>query len=112
MWDVAHGLDDGLTQGLAELVSGDTTWADTSSAETTWKVSQIRLEFGPARTIGDLLAALSEVMNFSRVVPYDLEFFEAPEGTYMYTQCELPHPDAGVYDTLSPLVTREPATLA
>jgi hypothetical protein len=82
------------------------------SGDTIWKVSQIRLEFGPARTIGDLLAALSEVMNFSRVVPYDLEFFEAPEGTYMYTQCELPHPDAGVYDALGPLVTREPAALA
>ena len=106
MWDVAHGLDDGLTHGLAQMVACDTSW------DTSWKVSQIRLEFGPARTIGDLLAALSEVMNFSRVVPYDLEFFEAPEGTYMYTQCELPHPDAGVYDTLSPLVTREPAALA
>lgn len=107
MWDVAHGLDDGLTHGLAQMVSVDTT-----SADTTWKVAQIRLEFGPARTIGDLLAALSEVMNFSRVVPYDLEFYEAPEGTYMYTQCELPHPDTGVYDTLSPLVTCEPAALA
>jgi hypothetical protein len=50
-------------------------------------------------------------MNFSRVVPYDLEFFEAPEGTYMYTQCELPHHDAGVYDTLAPLVSRAPARL-
>jgi len=94
MWDVAHDLDHELTQ----MVSGDTTW----------KVSQIRLEFGPAPTIGDLLAALGEVMNFSCVLPYDLEFFEAPEGTYMYTQCEVPHPDARVYDTLAPLMGREP----
>jgi hypothetical protein len=95
MWDVASSLDD----GLMEVVSADTTW----------KVSQVRLEFGPARTIGDLLAALSEVMNYSRIAPYDLEFLEAPEGTYMYTHCELPHLDAGVYDVLAPLVSREPA---
>jgi hypothetical protein len=90
MWDVADSVDD----EFLPMVSVDTSW----------KVSNIRLEFGPAPTIGDLLAALSEVMNFSRVVPYDLEFFEAPEGTYMYTACELPHLDVGVYDVLAPLV--------
>lgn len=91
MWDVAGSLDE-------ELVGS------TVSPDTTWRVSQIRLEFGPAATIGDLLASLSEVMTYSRVLPYDLEFFEAPEGTYMYTHCELPHHDAGVYDVLVPLV--------
>ena len=101
MWDVSSNLDDAMFEdGMFAMVSADTTW----------KVSQIRLEFGPAATIGDLLASLSEVMNFSRIVPFDLEFLEAPEGTYMYTQCELPHPDAGVFDVLAPLVTREPAT--
>jgi hypothetical protein len=89
MWDVADSIDDEFLQ---------------VSADTCWRVSNIRLEFGPAPTIGDLLAALSEVMNFSRVVPYDVEFFEAPEGTYMYTHCELPHLDVGVYDVLAPLV--------
>jgi hypothetical protein len=96
MWDVAGSVDDGFLPAV--------------SADTTWKVANIRLEFGPAGTIGDLLAALSEVMNFSRVVPYDLEFFEAPEGTYMYTYCELPHSDVGVHDVLTPLVHGESVT--
>jgi len=90
MWDVAPGLDDGIGMAVPP--------------DTTWKIAHVRLEFGPARTVGDLLASLSEVMTYSRLLPYDLEFFEAPDGTYMYTHCELPHLDEGVYETLSPLL--------
>jgi hypothetical protein len=94
MWDVAREVDGEV------------------AADATWKVSQIRLEFGPARTIGDLLAALSEVMTFSRLLPYDLEFVEAPEGTYMFTDCDLPHLDVGVYETVAPLLSRTVTALA
>jgi hypothetical protein len=90
MWDVAPEIGD----GLHTLVPPDTTW----------RIARVRLEFGPAPTIGALLASLSETMTFSRLLPYDLEFFEAPEGTYMYTYCEVPHLDAGIYDALSPLL--------
>ena len=108
MWDVAQGLDDGYSEMVpGGAICSDAVGPEAVWPETIWKVSQIRLEFGPAPTIGDLLAALSEVMNFSCVVPYDLEFFEAPEGTYMYTQCEVPHPDARVSDTLVPLMGDE-----
>ena len=92
MWDVAR-----------EVVEG----GDGPSEEAVWRVANVRLEFGPAKTVGDLLASLSEVLTFSRLLPYDLEFFEAPEGTYMYTHCEMPQHDIGLYETLSPLLARD-----
>ena len=88
MWDVAAELDDAMA----------------IAADTTWRVAQVRLEFGPAPTVGALLASLGDVLACSRLLPYDLEFFETPDGRFMHTHCELLHHDGSVAEALSPLL--------
>ncbi len=93
MWDVAAELDD---DAVAAIVS-----------DTTWRVAQVRLEFGPAPTIGALLASLGDVLACSRLMAVRPRVLETPEGRFMSTYCDLLHHDGSVVDALSPLLGSE-----
>lgn len=54
-----------------------------------WAVTEVRLVLGPAPTVGDLLAALVEVMTVTGVEAHDVRFDEVPEGRRLRAACRL-----------------------
>jgi hypothetical protein len=77
----------------------DPDWRDPD-----WVVTEVRLVLGPARTVGDLLAALVELMTATGVEAHDVHFDEVPEGRLVVAACRLRPGGGDVAEPLRALV--------
>ena len=69
-----------------------------------WAVTEVRLVLGPARTVGDLLGALVELMTATGAEAHDVQFDEVPEGRLVVAACRLRPGGGDVAEPLRALV--------
>lgn len=69
-----------------------------------WAVTEVRLVLGPARTVGDLLAALVDLVTATGVEAHDVGFDEVPEGRLLVAACRLRPGGGDVAEPLRALV--------
>ena len=77
-------------------------WRNPDWRNPDWAVTEAHLVLGPARTVGDLLAALVELMTATGVEAHDVCFGEVPEGRLLVAACRL---RAGSGDVAEPLLS-------
>lgn len=77
----------------------DPAWRDPA-----WAVTEVRLVLGPARTVGDLLAALVDLVTATGVEAHDVGFDEVPEGRLLVAACRLRPGGGDVAEPLRALV--------
>ncbi|MFN8027163.1 MAG: hypothetical protein U0W40_12635 [Acidimicrobiia bacterium] len=63
--------------------------------DTTWAVREVRVVLGPAPAIGDLLAALVELMTTTGIEAHEVTFDEVPAGRRLLARCRLRSDDVG-----------------
>ncbi len=76
-----------------------------------WAVTEVRLVLGPARTVGDLLAALVELMTVTGVEAHDVCFDEVPDGRLLVAACRLRPGGGDAVELLRSLVV-DPVTVS